>query len=68
MNQMENWVETYKPSEKRYRCCFYPTEESTEGFARCFALLPKFVYPWNNPCPKENDYRDINIDSNYKLH
>lgn len=68
MNQMERWVETQKPSEKRYRCCFYPSEQSTEGLARCFPLLPKFVYPWNNPCPKDHDYRDINIDSNHKLH
>lgn len=67
MDEMESWVETHKPPENRYRCCFYPTAEP-EGFARCFPLLPKYIYPWNNPCTKEDGYQDVAIDDDYKLH
>jgi hypothetical protein len=68
MDQMESWVNTHKATEKRYRCCFYPTEPKRTGFARCFPLLSKYMYPWNNPCPKENGYRDVVIGKDYKLH
>lgn len=68
MDEMESWVNTHKPLENRYRCCFYPTGERPGGFARCFALLSKYMYPWNNPCSKESSFRDVVIGKDYKLH
>lgn len=66
MTQMESWAQSHKLSEKRYRCCFYPDAEP-RGLARCFPLLAKYLYPWNSPCSKENNYRDITIDQQYKI-
>ncbi|XP_057369152.1 uncharacterized protein LOC130690171 [Daphnia carinata] len=68
MNQMESWMKMHKPSEHRYRCCFYPTEPRPGGLVRCFPLLSKYVYPWNNPCSKENGFRDVVVSKDYKLH
>ncbi|EFX76025.1 hypothetical protein DAPPUDRAFT_306338 [Daphnia pulex] len=68
MDQMESWVKTHKSAEKRYRCCFYPKEPPGTGSARCFPLLPKYLYPWNNPCPQKNEYRDLTVGKDNKLH
>ena len=74
IDQMKQWVEsannlTDATAIRRYRCCLF-TENSSqlssdypEGFARCFPFPAniKYMYPWNNPCPKAMQYKDVEI-------
>ena len=67
MDQLKQWaaVDDNKASanatSRRYRCCLFTTQP--EGFARCFPLPAntKYIYPWNNPCPRDTNYKDVLI-------
>ena len=71
VDQLKQWatVDSNQASanatSRRFRCCLFTMTQPDhpEGFARCFPLPAntKYIYPWNNSCPWNTNYKDVLI-------